>query len=111
MRVFDNAKLSPEACELILKHYWAPDTDNPDELPFIPTFRYVLAVKDSAGNPISTAKLGYRMNPKSPHFRAGVIFQIDNNRKYYSVHFNEEFDEGATYLIEYFDDTVYIIKE
>lgn len=110
VRIFNNVKLSEEARELILKHYWRSGAADLEDMRYLPMFRYVTSVRDGAGNPIASAKLGYRIS-SSEHFREARIFAFDDGKKFFAIAFSEAFDENAIYLMEYFDDTVFILKE
>lgn len=112
MRIYDNVELSPEAHELLLKNYWCGDTSNVEEISFLPSLQYVIAYKDADGNPITTEKLGYRLfRTESDRFEQAKIFRFDNGQKYFAVFFEEEFDEKSAYIVEYFDETIFLLKK
>jgi hypothetical protein len=112
MRVHTNIKVSEEARELLLKNYSAPDNEDPSAIEFLPCFSYIVDCRDKLGNPMRNLKLGYRIfRCANRDFRDHPIFAFDNNRKFFLVAFRDRFDENATYLLEYFDGTVFLLKE
>ena len=59
MNIKHNIKVSDGARDHLFKHYMEPDASHPSQLRSIPTFDYVVAYKDGAGNLIEGAIVGY----------------------------------------------------
>jgi hypothetical protein len=112
MKIYQNISLSTEAEAFIKERYIEPDVREFSELRFVPTFKYVLAVKDAAGNKIEEAILGYNLGRMPAHsLDDSVVFSFDKGRKFFAIRFYpDEFDETAEYLLEHFAGANYILK-
>ena len=112
MQIRYNVKVSDEAQDHLLKHYMEPDANHPSQLRFIPTFDYVLPYKDGSGNVIKDAVVGHILvKRRYDNLVDEIVSPFDNGKKFFAIVFQEQFDEEATYNIEFFFGITYILKE
>ncbi len=106
-----NIALEECALALLRRNYWEPDVGDPLELRQIPTFVHFDACWDAQGRPVRNYRLGYvlcRM-PFDPADDV-VVASFDGGRRFFAVRFREPFNQRASYRIEHFDGTTYILK-
>jgi hypothetical protein len=114
MNIRQNIKISDGARTHILRHYLEPEVDDPSKLRSIPTLRYVLCYKDSFGNPIKDAIVGYVLfRMPVENITNETVFLMDGENKYFAIALREEdgYFEDAFYTLEREEGINYLIVE
>ena len=104
LRVDDEAKREIEKCYLEARPL--------EDRVLVASLYYLVRVTDPAGNPIRSFKLGYTLvRTRSEDLERAKMFDITGDGVYLAILFRDEYDPDAQYILEYFDEVFYLLKQ